>query len=94
MKQNKKYDISVCVMFVTIIWFNTLSLFCFHTIPSISCSDVSVTPLINLLSIFVKWHIISTDLLSIVHFPVCLANVLSIVCFMILCSVLLVSVPC
>ena len=48
--------------------------------PSISFSDVSITPLTVPLNISVKWNVINTDLLSTVHFPACLANVISIVC--------------
>ena len=49
---------------------------CFSYYSSISYSDVCVTYLTIFLSTSVKWHVIIADLLSIVHFPVCLATVL------------------
>ena len=66
-------------MFINTMWFN-MSVYPVSHYPSISYSDVSVTPLTLPFNISVKWHDINTDLLSIVHFPVCLANVISIVC--------------
>ena len=59
-------------------WFG-MSVYLVLYYPSISCSDVVVIPLTILLNASVKWHVINTTFLSIVHFPVSLANVIPIV---------------
>ena len=71
-------------------WFD-MSVYLVFVLSLISSSDVSVTPLTILLNISVKWHVINTDLLSIVHFPVCLALLFVVMLF---CSVLIVCSGC
>ena len=77
-KQNDNDNISIHALFV-LSWLN-MSVIWFSYCSSISCPDVCITCLTIFLSIFVKWHVTATNLLSIVHFPVCFATVLSVVC--------------
>ena len=79
-QKNKSDDITIPIMFINIMWFNMsvylvfilsfhILFWCEHHFPDYILLNVSV-----------KWHVINTDLLSIVHLPVCLVNVISTIC--------------